>query len=561
MIKQPPPDEVLGRPASLFTPGPRLGWVFRDHRQLAAAFPEAPPELESMQAAAAQSARAARAGYLKTRKYLGRPSALLLLVLLLADGCRANLGGTSPLGADLVALLICSPGIVLTAVKWQRSRPAAARSDRFSEDYQQALARWQERAAGWQQAELARLQDAYEWGSAVLPAGTRRADVFGGSWSGWQALVTTHGTSVLASQPLLMLDLTGELIGTELGRTARAAGVPAVSWLLPADLASCGLLAGLGAAQFAEAFAEAVHAGEASTRGERAVDTRVLEQLHGALGTEVTLPRLAAAARAGLGQADSAGLLTRAEQSVIAGDLFPAGDRRQIEPNLLRIEALLADLARPADQPDQLAGPPAGPAYLTQLALAPAARSARVEVLAVLVIQWLTVQVTRSDNPAPAVIISGADEISLSHLDRLASACERRGVPLTLLFRHLRDRALAVLGGGATGFMRLGNHAEAEQAARYIGRPQAVAPAVLQHLPDQAMLLVTSGPAGPVLQQVECDPAISTRPRVSTRPLPDPAETGRAAAARPARGEVAGSGQPRPALGQSEPKGLPLGGD
>jgi hypothetical protein len=43
-------------------------------------------------------------------------------------------------------------------------------------------------------------------------------------------------------------------------------------------------------------------------------------------------------------------------------------------------------------------------------------------------------------------------------------------VPLTLMFRHLREDALAVLGGGTAAFMRLGHHGEAEQAASYIGR-------------------------------------------------------------------------------------------
>ena len=77
---------------------------------------------------------------------------------------------------------------------------------------------------------------------------------------------------------------------------------------------------------------------------------------------------------------------------------------------------------------------------------------------------------TSSNDPAPAVIIVGADEISRPHLERLAGACERRGVPLTLLFRHLRDTGLGMLGGGSAAFMRLGHHAEAEQAAAYIGR-------------------------------------------------------------------------------------------
>jgi hypothetical protein len=85
-------------------------------------------------------------------------------------------------------------------------------------------------------------------------------------------------------------------------------------------------------------------------------------------------------------------------------------------------------------------------------------------------VQWLTVQVTTSSGYAPAVIIAGADEISRPHLERLADACERRGVPLTLMFRHLRDDAAAILGSGTAAFMRLANHAEAEQAAAYIGR-------------------------------------------------------------------------------------------
>ncbi len=49
-----------------------------------------------------------------------------------------------------------------------------------------------------------------------------------------------------------------------------------------------------------------MHAGgePGQARAERAVDTRVLEQLHGALGGDVTPGRLAAAVRAALGHTD-----------------------------------------------------------------------------------------------------------------------------------------------------------------------------------------------------------------------------------------------------------------
>ena len=89
--------------------------------------------------------------------------------------------------------------------------------------------------------------------------------------------------------------------------------------------------------------------------------------------------------------------------------------------------------------------------------------------------QWLTVQVAaasaaRPARPLPAVIIAGADEVPRAHAERLSDACEMRAVPLTLMFRHLRDDAAGLLGGGTAAFMRLGNHAEAEQAASYLGR-------------------------------------------------------------------------------------------
>ena len=646
MSTQPAPvADAADRRASLFTPGPRLGWEFRDRRQLAAPFPQPRPDLEAMRATAAQQAETAQKAYRKIRKFLGIPSTLLFVVLLLANGCAANVSGSgAPVVSDLIALAICGPGMTLTFLRWRKARQAAAAAGRVAEDHDRAVASWQQGEEAWQRAELSRLDEVDEWGSAQLPGGTLRTDVFGGSLRGWQALLTTHGTSLLASQPVLTVDLTGEVICQELTDTARAAGVPSSVWLLPTQLGASGVLAGLSAAQFADALAEAVHAGGAAgaARAERAVDTRVLEQLHGALGGDVTPVRLAAAVRAALGHADRPSVLSQQEQALISGELFPAEYRRQIEPNLVRIEAFLTALAQHTEPPGQAPATPEPPAYYTCLALEPAARSARAEVLAALAVQWLTVQVTSSNDPAPAVIIVGADEISRPHLERLAGACERRGVPLTLLFRHLRDTGLGMLGGGAAAFMRLGHHGEAEQAAAYIGRQHrfvlsnvtatlggsdthtltetegqtvsdtihtgsqagwksrlhpggrrnaghpesrgpsrsrsvsrnwstarswaestnwsnaaasqrvyeyAVEPAVLQNLPDQALLLVTRGSGGPVLTSVECDPAIVTLPRVSSSPLPDPADVrlpGRGAGPlpEPGRTELPGSAAP-----------------
>ncbi len=193
---------LADRRAALFTAGPRLGWVFRDRRLLAAPFPEPPPDLEAMRAAAGQLATAAETSYRKFRKFLGLPSSILLVVLLLANGCQANLTGAGPpLAADLFALIICSPGIAITIVKWQRARQAAAAVGQVDARHQLALTAWQQRETAWQQAEFGRLETAVEWVAVMLPEPALRIDVFGGSLPGWRARLTTHGISLLACQP------------------------------------------------------------------------------------------------------------------------------------------------------------------------------------------------------------------------------------------------------------------------------------------------------------------------------------------------------------------------
>ena len=203
---------LTDRRAALFTAGPRLGWVFRDRRLLAAPFPEPQPDLEAMRAAAGQRATAAETSYRKFRKFLGLPSGILLVVLLLANGCQANLTGAGPpLAADLFALILCGPAIAITIVKWQRARQAATAVGWVDAEHQHALTAWQQREAAWQQAEFGKVETAAEWGSVMLPGPALRIDVFGGSLPGWRALLTTHGTSLLAAQPVLVVDLTGEL--------------------------------------------------------------------------------------------------------------------------------------------------------------------------------------------------------------------------------------------------------------------------------------------------------------------------------------------------------------
>ncbi len=609
------PADVLGR---LFTPGARLGWVFRDPRGLATPFGEPEPELEHTRDQVAARIAAAQARLARARRWVVKPSLAAGLTLgLLAgyvDGRHHTLAAVM---FGLAAAAAAGAGLGYTAGTWWWQRQAShADPDR---EYHQAREAWQDRASAHRQDELARLGPVPLWSSAEPP--TRRTDVFGGSLPGWEGLLTVHGTSLLAARPLLVVDLSGQLASGPLTAAARAARVPGAWYALPGDLDRCGLLTRLTPAQFADALTEAIHAGAAGgaqgTRTDRAVDVRIIEHLGAALGGRVSPARLAAAVAAALGHPVPPGLLTPREQATASGGLFPAGYQQQIIGNLVRLDAFLSDLARYTGYAPVLSPPPA-PAWYTCLALDPAARSARGEMLTALAVQWLTVQVTASPGSAstgatPAVIIAGADEITRPHTERLAAACEQRGVPLTFLFRHLREDSLALLGGGTAAFMRLGHHAEAEQAAQYLGRQHkfvlsqrtathggsesltssdsygrgdgdnssvswpefslgpgsrsggrstsrnwtagsswadgtnwsdatsvqrvyeyAVEPAVLQNLPDHALLLAARGPACRRLRAVECDPAISALAGLVPQPrLPAAAQARRAELYRP----------------------------
>jgi hypothetical protein len=458
---------VAGAERLLFTRGPRLGWTFRDRRQLIARYDEPKPDPQAIATRlAARRAKAQRAWSFAV-KWVARPLLPLALVLyalgvLTGDATHHRQGG------NLTALSITLAAVGLAWPAWCLVRLLYAQNWDPVRVHQAAVSGWHHRAQEHEQAELARIDGVPEWASAGSPG--LRTDIYSGTLGGWQSLLAVHGASILAAQPLLVADFSGHLASRELTALARRHRVQGAIHMLPAGLSASGLLAGLTPAQFANALAEAIHAGSpgAATRADRAVDVRVLGHITSALGGNLTPARLAAAVQAALGQPVPNGLLSMNEAELIGADLFRDAYRAQVGPSLVRLDAYLADLARYTGPgaPQQ-----ARPCWYTCLALEPGGRSASAELLTALTVQWLTVQVAQSTATSPAVIVAGADEITRSHVEALVDACDRRGVPLTLLFRHLRDDATTIIGGAATtAFMRMGNHQEAEQAASFIGR-------------------------------------------------------------------------------------------
>jgi len=475
------------------------------------------------------------------------------------------------LAAGLAVLpLVSSLIATIFLVRQRRSAREALRAHQTTvvEAYTQARAEWTRRRAAFDAREREEVDQLDEWGAARTPTGCRRFDVFGGDPWGWEGLLTIFGTSMLVEhRPVTVIDLSREQVCAELVGLAVQAGRSVEVHRLPTDLPRCGLLTGLSPAQLVDALVEAMHRGTPDDRAERSMDHRLLSEIGHALGADVSIARLVAALRVLMREPYDTALLRPEERDRVADELFGDDYRRDAQPNLRRIESYLYPL-RTLGRPDEEAR-----RELTCLALEPGGRNAGTELLTDLIVQWLINRVTdRAHPPGGVVVVVGADELAPVHLNRLADACIRRDVRLTNVFRHLRDDALRAIGGGAVGFMRLGNHEEAAAAADFVGREHrfvvsqltrglsgghsqsegdsvsrdwtrtvtvaeqsgwheaesssrvyeyTVEPRTFQGLPDYALVLVEHTTAGPVVRAAECDPGLVLLPRLSTDPLPE----------------------------------------
>ena len=464
---------------ALLRPGERLGWVFRDRNLFRRPFGQQPPPTPGEVPAGAKPSDP----HLLRKLAIAIPASLLVAFIVDCGLWVSSLfGGVHGFTLFLLAIfvLVVVVGAPVGLIIWQAqqasaaaARPAAIAAEQQAR-YGHELAGWNARKAQFDAAEQQRSELLPEWTPAAAPPNARRIDLVGGSLWGWEGLLTVFGSSTLAGgTQLTVLDLTGEAVCRELAELATNAGISTDVQSFPDDLATADLLAGLDPRQFVDVLVEAVHGGEAETTGDRfarSMDDRALGAICGVLAQPLTIGRLLAAIRLLLGEPEpvASTQLSADERRVVSEELFSADYRREIGPRLRQLESLLhplADLGSTAQ-----ASPPA---QLVCVATASAGSSARDEMLGDLIVQRLTRGVAGGvTSGRRTVVVVGADPIARRHLERLSDLCERRGVRLVYLFRHLRDTSLQVLGAGAVGFMRLGNHQEAAQAAEFIGREQ-----------------------------------------------------------------------------------------
>ncbi|MFF3018717.1 hypothetical protein [Streptomyces sp. NPDC057939] len=467
----------------LFEPGQRLGWTYRDPESLRTPFPEPEPHRHPVPVAYQNRAHAARLAHEARKASVTKAGGgIVLLFLLLTAAAGAAMAVLAVAAVAVCLVLVVHSGRTATTATSQLE----AKHAELEQHFQYAWHDWHQRGTQHAAAQDAWVRGHDAWGA--LPAGpnARRLDLFGGSQRSREGFLTVFGASTLQQQPLIVVDLTQALICQELAALAELADVAVDVQLLPSRMAESGIVSGLTSLELVDSLVEAVHAdGSEANRAGRALDTRILQQLCGALGADVTPARLGAGLRALMGEIDDTEALTRAERNRIADDLVGDKNKDQMRDSLLRLASLLHPLERLGAE---RAG--RGPGYLTCIALDFVTGSASTEMLADLAVQSVTRRLASFPETAPSVVVAlGEQGIQRRHLEQLAGVCERRGAQLTVLHPHLRESSQDVIGGGTVGFMRLGNHQEAGIAADFLGRQYSF---VLHSLTDTDGTTVTT---------------------------------------------------------------------
>jgi hypothetical protein len=454
--------------------GLHLGWIPNEPGLRARDFERpAPAEPAPDPAKVAAFQAASRARGLWSRMLI----AVGLFAFVLFGSLSAVTGITWGWGVAAGLALCCWLPVVLL---WRNRRRAAtglrAETERQASRHAVELAEYEQGKAQWARSEAERISIAPRWLQVAAHEDISRLDVFGGTGSGRQNMVTGLGWELLEQRAVIVLDLTQDRVADGLLTAAARAGISVQDYELPADLGETPLLAGLSGEQIASLIVEVVHADDVgATAAGRATDLMILKKIVGVLGPDVSMGRLHAALTALLGDATAsvgppaAGDPLTAGERAVLGTLFGDGFRQQVTGNLVRLAAVVEPLTALGSGASAGAGP-RQPARLTCLSLAGGPRDVAADLTAALIVQWVTRAVSTSDGGIrPAVILAGADEQSTRHLGRLTAVCERYDIPLVRTFSRLTEESARHLDTRHTAFMRLATRPEALRAAEHIG--------------------------------------------------------------------------------------------
>lgn len=341
---------------------------------------------------------------------------------------------------------------------------------------QQRLAEWERGRDAHEGKQVEKVRAQTRW-VPVRPSDAAlrgRVDVLGGDGEGRTVLLAHMVASLVgAGVRVNLLDLGQQVLAGPLAGMVRSAGLEAQVRSFPEGMGPVNLLAGLSPREVSGLLTDALHAVDGTTSyQERSVDADLLRQVSELLAPRLTFRRLHAALRVLRRQpADPAVLET--DEADRLRDLLGETARAGLDARIGTLVAALEPLAAAGEHADH------GPVFGTgDIALRVVQVSAHELPGEVALLRQLLFQLVLHDlrqqaagGVEQALIVAGADHLRREHLDQLDQLARHRGVRLTLVFAHLRDAAVEVLGGGdASVFLRLGNAQEAERAATAIGK-------------------------------------------------------------------------------------------
>lgn len=366
--------------------------------------------------------------------------------------------------------------------------------------------KWDRDRRGWEDAEQRRVYSQPQHVPKGPGQAPRRSDIVGGDHFGWQCLLTTLGSSLLAGGTRLeILDLTERGTAALLTELCQITGyVDTDVVLLPEQAPTIDLFAGMEAAGIASMVVESLGAATGD-RSQRLLDRRILDAAIRSLKPPITPARLTAALRLFLrgARTPEVAALIDDEEFDRLDAAFAEEQRTALLERLTVLEATLEPLAHfgtsMAARRPLLADGSAGGVRCAALS------GSDVEVVNELLVDLLVQSFIRrvtmhaqscsgdghsSSEPVipdrvaemgsatrarglgeMCAIVLGAERIVPSHLDKLNSLSLTHGFGLVLFFAALTEDIAerAVQNSDALGIMRLTNHSQADRAASLIG--------------------------------------------------------------------------------------------
>lgn len=383
--------------------------------------------------------------------------------------------------AGLALLIILTLIFTLGPLSRAAARSAARRRrERLVKEYQDRVAAWQLVIAEHdaQQRLLAAGVDI--WYPLRLESRPSRIDVFGGTGNGWASLLTTVcGPLLGAGQAVLVLDFSQQSVALELAVLAAHRDVPVTHAPLPAATVTADLLAGSTPEELGECLAEALQ----SMRPDGAevdlhtIDADLIETTARALAAPVTYARLAAGLRVLLRiyePGEDGGPLSTGEVTALTRAIDLVGQGERVQNELRYVRGLMESMAKAPAQAGVLADPAAlwQPGQLAVLATDDLVERRKDLTDRIAFFQLLHQLRQRRFTAGGMLVIAGADRLGRNALESMARQARSAGIRLMLLFEHLREDTVKIVGGSdsATVLMRIGNGNEARDAAQFVGQ-------------------------------------------------------------------------------------------